>query len=181
MRLTDCWRYGYKKVTVDDLAQEVSIGEGTIYLHFHSKEEIVLSHVDRIAERVLELQAIRVLAFIDHDVAKPFPLPLPHICVLARQLHREQQERVEFNCGLGFWVFGGAFTRQDFAVVTAEPVELRRIWPPDDQPRVVARTAPSLGAAARDADQYLTEQPYGFVVEVATGLHAMELSSATFT
>ena len=47
-------RYGYKKMTMDDLAQEVGIGKGTIYLHFRSKQEIVLSHVDRIVERVLE-------------------------------------------------------------------------------------------------------------------------------
>lgn len=46
-------RYGYKKMTMDDLAQEVGIGKGTIYLHFRSKEEIVLSHVDRIVDRVL--------------------------------------------------------------------------------------------------------------------------------
>jgi AcrR family transcriptional regulator len=45
-------RYGYRKMTMDDLAQEVGIGKGTIYLHFPSKEEIVLSHVDRIVERL---------------------------------------------------------------------------------------------------------------------------------
>lgn len=45
-------RYGYKKMTIDDLAQEVGIGKGSIYLHFSSKEEIVLSHVDRIIERL---------------------------------------------------------------------------------------------------------------------------------
>lgn len=45
-------RYGYKKMTMDDLAQEVGIGKGTIYLHFPSKEEVVLSHVDRIVERL---------------------------------------------------------------------------------------------------------------------------------
>ena len=47
-------RYGYKKMTVDDLAMEVGIGKGTIYLHFSSKEEIVLSHVDRTVARLLE-------------------------------------------------------------------------------------------------------------------------------
>jgi len=31
-------RYGYKKMTMDDLAQEVGIGKGTIYLHFSTKE-----------------------------------------------------------------------------------------------------------------------------------------------
>ncbi len=43
-------RYGYRKMTMEDLAQEVGIGKGTIYLHFPSKEEVVLSHVDRIVE-----------------------------------------------------------------------------------------------------------------------------------
>ena len=52
-------RYGYKKMTIDDLAQEVGIGKGTIYLHFRSKQEIVLSHVDRIVRGVVErLRAI---------------------------------------------------------------------------------------------------------------------------
>jgi AcrR family transcriptional regulator len=45
-------RYGYKKMTIDDLAAEVGIGKGTIYLYFPSKEEIVLSHIDRIIERL---------------------------------------------------------------------------------------------------------------------------------
>ena len=47
-------RFGYRKMTVEDIAVEVGIGKGTIYLHFTSKEEIVLSHVDRIVERVKE-------------------------------------------------------------------------------------------------------------------------------
>jgi AcrR family transcriptional regulator len=47
-------RYGYKKMTMDDLAQEVGIGKGTIYLHFSSKEEVVLSHIDRIIDRLKE-------------------------------------------------------------------------------------------------------------------------------
>ena len=33
---------------MDDLAREVGIGKGTIYLHFRSKEELALSHIDRI-------------------------------------------------------------------------------------------------------------------------------------
>jgi AcrR family transcriptional regulator len=45
-------RYGYKKMTIDDLAREVGIGKGTVYLYFPSKEEIALSHVDRIIERL---------------------------------------------------------------------------------------------------------------------------------
>lgn len=45
---------GYKKMTIDDLAQEVGIGKGSVYLHFTSKEEIALSHIDRIVERLKE-------------------------------------------------------------------------------------------------------------------------------
>ena len=45
-------RYGYRKMTMEDLAQEVGIGKGTIYLHFPSKEDVVLSHVDRIVTRL---------------------------------------------------------------------------------------------------------------------------------
>ena len=47
-------RYGYKKMTIDDLAQEVGIGKGSVYLHFSSKEEIALSHIDRIIDRLKE-------------------------------------------------------------------------------------------------------------------------------
>jgi AcrR family transcriptional regulator len=46
-------RYGYRKMTMDDVAREAGIGKGTIYLHFAGKEELVLSHIDRIAGRVL--------------------------------------------------------------------------------------------------------------------------------
>ena len=52
-------RFGYQKMTIDALAQEVGIGKGSIYLHFTSKEEIALSHIDRIIERLkIELEKI---------------------------------------------------------------------------------------------------------------------------
>jgi AcrR family transcriptional regulator len=47
-------RYGYKKMTMDDLALEVGIGKGTLYLHFRSKEEIALARVDRIVDQLNE-------------------------------------------------------------------------------------------------------------------------------
>jgi AcrR family transcriptional regulator len=46
-------KYGYKKMTMEDLAQQVGIGKGTIYLHFPSKKDVTLSHIDRIVERLL--------------------------------------------------------------------------------------------------------------------------------
>lgn len=47
-------KHGYKKMTIEALAREVGIGKGSVYLHFNSKEDIALSHVDRIVERLLQ-------------------------------------------------------------------------------------------------------------------------------
>jgi AcrR family transcriptional regulator len=56
-------RYGYRKMTVEDIAIEAGIGKGTIYLHFSSKEEVVLSHVDRIVDRLKQ----RLLQIADSE------------------------------------------------------------------------------------------------------------------
>jgi AcrR family transcriptional regulator len=61
-------RYGFKKMTIDDLAHEVGIGKGSIYLHFPSKEEIALSHIDRLVDRLKE--RLRTLAASDTPVAE---------------------------------------------------------------------------------------------------------------
>jgi AcrR family transcriptional regulator len=58
-------RFGYRKMTVEDIAAEAGIGKGTIYLHFNSKEEVVLSHVDRIVDR-LKQQHLTVIARSKH-------------------------------------------------------------------------------------------------------------------
>jgi len=58
-------RFGYRKMTVEDIAVEAGIGKGTIYLHFNSKEEVVLSHVDRIVDR-LKQQHLAVIARSKH-------------------------------------------------------------------------------------------------------------------
>ncbi len=74
-------RYGYRKMTMEDIAQEVGIGKGTIYLHFASKEEVTLSHVDRIVERLKE--RLWAIARSDADVGVRLRLML-----LARVLFR---------------------------------------------------------------------------------------------
>ena len=52
-------QFGYKRMTMDNLAQEIGIAKGTLYLHFPSKEELVLAHIDRIVYRLLaKLQMI---------------------------------------------------------------------------------------------------------------------------
>ncbi len=74
-------KYGYKKMTIDDLAQEVGIGKGSVYLHFSSKEEIALSHIDRIVER-LKVK-LRNIAQKDSSVAERL-----HEMLLERVLFR---------------------------------------------------------------------------------------------
>ena len=55
--------YGYKKMSMDDLAQELRISKATIYQHFSSKEEVALSRIDRVIDRLkAELEKISVLS-----------------------------------------------------------------------------------------------------------------------
>ena len=52
-------RYGYRKMTIDDLAREAGIGKGTVYLSFASKADVALACIDRMAARIrARLEAI---------------------------------------------------------------------------------------------------------------------------
>lgn len=52
-------QHGYRKTTLDLLAEESGVARRSIYVHFSSKEEIFLASIDRVVERVLaELAAI---------------------------------------------------------------------------------------------------------------------------
>jgi AcrR family transcriptional regulator len=46
-------RFGFRKMTIDDLAREAGIGKGTVYLSFRSKAEVALACIDRMAARLL--------------------------------------------------------------------------------------------------------------------------------
>jgi AcrR family transcriptional regulator len=74
-------RFGYRKMTVEDIAVEAGIGKGSIYLHFSSKEEVVLSHIDRIVDRLRE--RLKEIAHSDATAAERLRLML-----LARVLFR---------------------------------------------------------------------------------------------
>ena len=46
-------RYGYKKMTMDDIARAAGISKATIYLHFEGKQQVVLQRLDRLVDRLL--------------------------------------------------------------------------------------------------------------------------------
>ena len=77
-------RYGYKKTTVDEIAQEAHIGKGTVYLHFQSKEdvgicwlkrlhEVIFWDLERIKDEPIDAR-IRLRKFMEHRVIKRFDI-----------------------------------------------------------------------------------------------------------
>ena len=44
---------GYSKTTVDDVAKAAGVGKRTVYVYFPNKEELFLSTIDRIVERLV--------------------------------------------------------------------------------------------------------------------------------
>lgn len=47
-------RFGYQKLTVDDIAREARVARRTIYLRFLGKDHVVLASIDRVVERLLD-------------------------------------------------------------------------------------------------------------------------------
>jgi AcrR family transcriptional regulator len=45
-------QFGYKKITVDNLARKIGIAQGVLDLHFSGKKQLVLAHIDRIVYRL---------------------------------------------------------------------------------------------------------------------------------
>jgi TetR/AcrR family transcriptional regulator, fatty acid metabolism regulator protein len=46
---------GYHEMSIDEIAARVGIAKGTVYLHFPSKEELVLALVERDTQRLLDI------------------------------------------------------------------------------------------------------------------------------
>src|SRR5437763_4865971 len=46
-------RYGYKKMTMEDVAVEAGLGRRTVYLYFRTKEELALATIDRTIDLLL--------------------------------------------------------------------------------------------------------------------------------
>lgn len=49
-------RFGYNKMTVDDIAREAGVSKRAIYMHFSGKEEVALRSIDRVVARLIQHQ-----------------------------------------------------------------------------------------------------------------------------
>ena len=81
-------QFGFKKTSVDEVAQELQISKKTIYQHFSSKEEIFQYVIQRNSEALLE----EILAKIPQDVDEGKKLEL-----LIRMIHRLAREFQQAN------------------------------------------------------------------------------------
>jgi AcrR family transcriptional regulator len=139
-RILDAWdrllaRYGYRKMTMDDLASEVGIGKGTIYLYFRGKEDLVYSHIDRVirqlierlervlrsglssADKIREMTMLRVM--FRFDAVQHFPESLSEMFrdlrpgVLERRQHYFREEAKLFAAALREGQRAGIFRTTD--------------------------------------------------------------------
>ncbi len=76
-------RYGFRKMTMDDVAREAGISKRTIYLYFDSKMAVGLSSIGRVVERVQD--ELRAIEATDQ----------PRLEKLAAMLRRRVMGRVE--------------------------------------------------------------------------------------
>ena len=55
-------RWGYQRVTIDEVARHAGIGKGTVYLHFRTKDALFLTVLLRVQRRVVAAMADRIAA-----------------------------------------------------------------------------------------------------------------------
>ena len=74
-------RFGFRQMTVADLATEAGIGKGTVYLSFESKADVGLACIDRMVARLLQRL---------HGIAEGEGSPEQRLrdMLLARVMHR---------------------------------------------------------------------------------------------
>ncbi|MGW1199461.1 TetR/AcrR family transcriptional regulator [Streptomyces sp. NPDC002536] len=76
-------RWGYKRVTVDDVARRAQVGKGTLYLHWKTKEELFTT----LLRREFAAMLADVAARIEEDPAGVLPHRLLRCVYLERLRH----------------------------------------------------------------------------------------------
>jgi AcrR family transcriptional regulator len=62
-------RWGYQRVTIDDVARHAGIGKGTVYLHFRSKDALFLTVLVRVHRELV----VRIADRMDADPREVLP------------------------------------------------------------------------------------------------------------
>jgi AcrR family transcriptional regulator len=65
-------RWGYQRVTIDEIARHAGIGKGTVYLHFRTKDALFLTVLLRAHRRM----AAQIVSRMDANPAYALPAPL---------------------------------------------------------------------------------------------------------
>ena len=76
-------RYGFRKMTMDDVAKEAGVSKRTIYTYFRSKEDVGLSSIGRVVGKVVD------------ELAEISQLDIPRAEKLTRMLRRRVLGRIE--------------------------------------------------------------------------------------
>ncbi len=83
-------RYGYKRMTMAELARESGVGKGTLYLYFSSKQEVALSSIDRLVEQLAD--RLREIAAESRPVtARLEAMLLARVMFRFDRLHQDSQ------------------------------------------------------------------------------------------
>jgi TetR/AcrR family transcriptional regulator, fatty acid metabolism regulator protein len=108
---------GYHDMSIDEIAARVGIAKGTVYLHFASKEDLVLALIERDMQKLLDIVEHNVAqettphgkleaifqtiysAFFDRNMRVPYIMSnsdeLHHIFEEKKQWKRDKWERVQ--------------------------------------------------------------------------------------
>jgi AcrR family transcriptional regulator len=102
-------RYGFRKMTMDDIAKEAGLSKRTIYTYFDNKEEVGLSSIDRVvryaqtrmaevasgpgsaAKRLQEMLVVRVMARVES--VRDYRQSLDELFEAVRPSYMERRKR----------------------------------------------------------------------------------------
>ena len=68
-------RYGFRKMTMEDIAKEARVGRRTIYLYFKNKEDVALSSIGRVVETA-QIKMKEILCSESYDAVEKLRLML---------------------------------------------------------------------------------------------------------
>ena len=121
-------RYGYRKMTMSDLAGEAGIGVGTTYLHFSGKAKVALAVISRANRSVVEEQ--QRIAALETPVETRLTQVLTQRVLIRfervrHQKHTLEELRTALGRQKGMYAQAQIWREQEMQIVTALLIEGR--------------------------------------------------------